>query len=189
MGPMGRTAGFLLERELRTWRRRNRDHTVTLIRPDRDIARLAGRNPLGLFDGDRARTVYPLAVEQGQRWGEGLQLEANAGRTTLTIENVALDDVSVVPAGTPAAETCVASDTNDTVGGWRYDGSPGYLTVAFTVDTTEAGTVGGFGILLSWTAAFDRELFDGVDVSEYVDRCTDESGKRQWGWGTVTDQQ
>jgi predicted acylesterase/phospholipase RssA len=70
MGLMGRAAGMLLDRELRTWRRRHPEHGVTLIRPNRDIARHAGRIPLSLFDGDRARQVYPLAYEQGLRWGE-----------------------------------------------------------------------------------------------------------------------
>jgi NTE family protein len=73
MGPMGRTATFLLERELRTWRKRHPEHRITLIRPNKEIARLAGRTPLSLFDDDRARDVYPLAYEQGLRWGERLQ--------------------------------------------------------------------------------------------------------------------
>lgn len=67
--PMGRTAGFLLERELQRWRSRHPESQIHLIRPNREIARLAGRNPLGLFDDDRARQVYPLAYEQGLRWG------------------------------------------------------------------------------------------------------------------------
>lgn len=70
MGPMGRTAGLLLERELARWRARHPDSEVHLIRPNREISRLAGRNPLALFDGDRARTVYEPAYEQGLRWGE-----------------------------------------------------------------------------------------------------------------------
>ena len=70
LGPMGRTAGFLLERELARWRDRHPDAEIHMIRPNRDIARLAGRNPLGLFDGDRARDVYGPAYEQGLRWGE-----------------------------------------------------------------------------------------------------------------------
>src|SRR5690606_7961234 len=68
MGPMGRTAGLLLERELRAWRGRHPGKRISMIRPDRAIARLAGRNPLALFDSERARAVYPLAVEQGRRW-------------------------------------------------------------------------------------------------------------------------
>lgn len=68
--PMGRTAGFLLERELQRWRNRHPDSAIHLIRPNREIAALAGHNPLGLFDDDRARQVYPLAYEQGLRWGE-----------------------------------------------------------------------------------------------------------------------
>lgn len=73
MGPFGRGAGLLLDRELRAWRHRHPAHTVTLIRPNREIARLAGWTPLALFDGPRARKVYPLAYEQGLRWGERLQ--------------------------------------------------------------------------------------------------------------------
>jgi NTE family protein len=73
MGPLGRTAERLLGRELATWRRRHPDKTITMIRPDGAIGRLAGRNPLGLFDAERARPVYPLAVEQGRRWGELIQ--------------------------------------------------------------------------------------------------------------------
>lgn len=73
MGAMGRTAGFLLERELRTWRLRHPGRRITLIRPNKEIARYAGRNPLSLFDGGRARAVYPLGYEQGLRWGERLQ--------------------------------------------------------------------------------------------------------------------
>lgn len=69
VGPVGRTAGFLLGRELRRCRGRNHGCEVHLIRPNREIARLAGRNPLGLFDPARARAVYPLAYEQGLRWG------------------------------------------------------------------------------------------------------------------------
>lgn len=78
LGPMGRTAGFLLQRELRTWKQRHPDHRITLIRPNREIARLASRNPIGLFDAERARRVYPLAYEQGLRWGERIQATADA---------------------------------------------------------------------------------------------------------------
>lgn len=70
LGPMGRTAGMLLERELNRWRARHPDSEVHLIRPSREIARLAGRNPLGLFDPERSRDVYPLAYEQGVNRGQ-----------------------------------------------------------------------------------------------------------------------
>lgn len=70
LGPMGRTAELLLARELRAWRARHPMTRITMIRPDRQISRMAGRNPLGLFDDMRARPVYPLALEQGRRWGE-----------------------------------------------------------------------------------------------------------------------
>jgi len=73
MGPIGRTAGFLLARELQTWRNRHPGATIVVIRPNIAIARLAGRHPLALFDADRARQVYPLAVAQGLQWGERLQ--------------------------------------------------------------------------------------------------------------------
>lgn len=72
LGPMGRTAELLLARELRVWRSRHPRTRITMIRPDQQISRRAGRNPLGLFDAERARPVYPLAVEQGRRWGDRL---------------------------------------------------------------------------------------------------------------------
>lgn len=70
LGPMGRTSGLLLGRELATWRGRHPTHEIDLIRPNRAIGRLAGRNPLNLFDKDRAEAVYPLAREQGRWWGD-----------------------------------------------------------------------------------------------------------------------
>lgn len=73
MGPMGRTAGLLLDRELRSWRARHPDKRITLIRPNKETASFAGRSPLALFDADRARAAYPVAVEQGRRWGERLR--------------------------------------------------------------------------------------------------------------------
>lgn len=72
MGPLGRTAGFLLARELRRWRIRHPQSAVTLIRPDRVMARVAGIRPLALFDDARAREVYPMAFEQGLEYGARL---------------------------------------------------------------------------------------------------------------------
>ncbi|WP_460795057.1 patatin-like phospholipase family protein [Nocardioides pacificus] len=80
MGAMGRTAGFLLERELNKWRSRHPESTITLIRPNRAMAEIAGIRPLALFVDARARQVYPLAVEQGVRRGEQLRrLRKEAG--------------------------------------------------------------------------------------------------------------
>lgn len=73
MGPIGRGAGYLLERELKTWRRRHPDRRITLIRPNRAIAANAGLNPMHLFESERARVVYPLAYDQGLRFAESLQ--------------------------------------------------------------------------------------------------------------------
>ncbi len=73
MGPMGRTAGFMLSRELGRWRAEHPHKTIALIRPNRAIGKLAGRNPLGLFDSDRGHRVFPLALQQGREWGERLQ--------------------------------------------------------------------------------------------------------------------
>ena len=70
MGPMGRTAGFLLERELRRWKTRHPESSITLIRPNQAIARVVGIHPLALFDDARAHEVYPLAFDQGLRHGE-----------------------------------------------------------------------------------------------------------------------
>ena len=78
MGPLGLGAGLLLERELRAWRHAHPGSRVTMIRPTRAIARLAGRNPFGLFDGERARQVYPLAYELGLLLGEQLQQRRGA---------------------------------------------------------------------------------------------------------------
>lgn len=78
MGPMGRTAGFMLSRELGRWRAEHPQKTIALIRPNRAIGKLAGRNPMGLFDADRAHGVFPLALQQGREWGERLQLLAAA---------------------------------------------------------------------------------------------------------------
>ena len=72
MGPLGRTAGLLLERELHRWRVRHPDSAISLIRPNRAMARVAGIHPLCLFDDERARDVYPMAYEQGLRRGERL---------------------------------------------------------------------------------------------------------------------
>lgn len=72
MGLMGRTAGLLLGRELDRWRILHPAATITMIRPTRAIGRLAGRNPLNLFDSTRALAVYPLALEEGRAWGRRL---------------------------------------------------------------------------------------------------------------------
>lgn len=80
MGPLGRTAGFLLDRELQRWRARHPDRTITLIRPNQEMARVAGIRPLALFDDARARDVYPLAYEQGLRRGELInEVDVEAG--------------------------------------------------------------------------------------------------------------
>jgi NTE family protein len=73
MGPMGRVAGTLLERELDSWRRRHPDADIHMIRPNRAMARIVGVRPLALFDAERARAVHPLAYEQGLRCGELIQ--------------------------------------------------------------------------------------------------------------------
>ncbi len=78
VGPVGRTAGLLLSRELQAWRNRHPGSSVTMIRPTARIGKLAGRTPLGLFDQERAVDVYPLALEQGAEWGDRLQLERAA---------------------------------------------------------------------------------------------------------------
>jgi hypothetical protein len=72
MGPLGRTAGFLLDRELRRWKARHPESSIMLVRPNRVMARVAGIRPLALFDDARAREVYPMAFEQGLRYGERL---------------------------------------------------------------------------------------------------------------------
>lgn len=78
MGPLGRGAGFLLGRELQRWRRRHPDRQIDLIRPNRAISSYAALNPMSLFDAERARAVYPLAFEQGQRCAERIQQKSTA---------------------------------------------------------------------------------------------------------------
>lgn len=77
LGPLGQAAGLLLDRELRRWRARHPQSTVTLIRPDRAMSRLAGLHPLALFDDSRARAVHPLAFAQGRSIGEELTTARN----------------------------------------------------------------------------------------------------------------
>jgi predicted acylesterase/phospholipase RssA len=78
MGPMGPTAGFMLSRELGRWRAAHPQKTIALIRPNRAIGKLAGRNPMGLFDSERGRAVFPLAHQQGLEWGQQLQEQSAA---------------------------------------------------------------------------------------------------------------
>ena len=73
MGPLGRGAGLMLNRELRTWRRRHPDRRITLIRPNRAIAAHVGLGPMSLFDGDRAKAAYLSSFEQGLRWADRLR--------------------------------------------------------------------------------------------------------------------
>jgi NTE family protein len=73
LGPVGRLSGALLERELNRWRLSHPEATIHLIRPNRAMADVIGLRPLGLFDPERARAVYPLACRQGVEWGERIQ--------------------------------------------------------------------------------------------------------------------
>lgn len=79
MGPMGRIAGALLERELERWQQRHPEASIHMIRPNRQMATTIGVRPLALFDAERARTVYPMAYEQGARWGDRIQSAATLG--------------------------------------------------------------------------------------------------------------
>jgi len=72
MGPMGRVAGALLGRELDRWQDRHPEASIHLVRPNREMATIVGVRPLALFDAERARAIYPLAYEQGVRWGDQL---------------------------------------------------------------------------------------------------------------------
>ena len=69
---MGRSVGYLLDRELRRRRLRHPESAVTRIHPDRAMARVAGLRPLALFEDERARAVYPMALEQGLAYGQEL---------------------------------------------------------------------------------------------------------------------
>lgn len=82
MGPMGRVAGALLERELDRWRRVHPLTRIYMIRPNRAMAKITGVRPLALFDAERARRIYPLAYEQGARWGEQIWANETARPST-----------------------------------------------------------------------------------------------------------
>jgi NTE family protein len=73
MGPLGRVAGGLLERELDRWRHRHPQAHIYMMRPNHAMAKITGVRPLALFDADRARAIYPFAYEQGARWGEQIR--------------------------------------------------------------------------------------------------------------------
>jgi NTE family protein len=79
MGPMGRVAGALLDRELDHWQQRHPQASIHMIRPNREMAQIVGIRPLALFDADRARAIHPLAYEQGVRWGEQIQTAGERG--------------------------------------------------------------------------------------------------------------
>lgn len=81
MGPMGRVAGALLERELDRWRHRHPEASIHMIRPNREMAKAVGVRPLALFDAERARAIYPLAYEQGARWGDQILATSTLGET------------------------------------------------------------------------------------------------------------
>lgn len=82
MGPMGRIAGALLDRELDRWQQRHPEADIHMVRPNREMAKIVGVRPLALFDADRARTIYPLAYEQGIRLGEHIQSDTVPERRT-----------------------------------------------------------------------------------------------------------
>lgn len=81
LGPIGRSQGVRLERDLRSWEHRHPGRRVTLVRPTRSIAAVVGAAPWALFDAARARAVYPLAFGQGLRAGQ-LLLVDRRGLTT-----------------------------------------------------------------------------------------------------------
>jgi len=79
LGVAGRIAERMARRELTAWSARHAgDSKVRMCRPNHTIAAMAGRNPLNLFDADRAREVYPAAYEQGTRFARRLQAEGLA---------------------------------------------------------------------------------------------------------------
>jgi NTE family protein len=88
LGPMGAGADFQLSRELGAWMRRNHTGTLTVVRPTREIARMAGRRNVDLFDADRARDVYPLAVAEGRRVGALLRHPVGSDAPDEGIEGV-----------------------------------------------------------------------------------------------------
>jgi NTE family protein len=61
-GPGGRTMELMLRREIGNWQRRT-GGKAHLVRPNKEIASLA-RQPMHLFDNNRAKRAYSLAYGQ-----------------------------------------------------------------------------------------------------------------------------
>lgn len=71
--PGGRFLDYVVRREQGRHQHRHPEAIVTVIRPTREIAALAGSRTLDLFDADKAREVYPRAHELGERWAARLR--------------------------------------------------------------------------------------------------------------------
>lgn len=76
MGPVVRVAGTLLERELNRWRHAHPQASISMIRPNREIAETVGGRPMALFDAERAHAIHAPAFEQGARCGERILTSA-----------------------------------------------------------------------------------------------------------------
>ncbi len=80
LGGAGRGVDVLLRREIARWHQRHGSARVTVVRPNRAIAAKLGLNPRNLFDAERAKAVYPLAVAQGRRWAERILTPTDSAR-------------------------------------------------------------------------------------------------------------
>jgi hypothetical protein len=58
-----------------------------MIRPNRAMAKITGVRPLALFDPERARAIYPMAYEQGARWGEQIATSPTPRRRVVLPEH------------------------------------------------------------------------------------------------------
>lgn len=76
LGVGGQLVQVQLDHEIHSWSKHHIGRRITLITPDPQSAKLAGTHTRDLFDSDAARLVYPLALAQGEQWGEALQLQA-----------------------------------------------------------------------------------------------------------------
>ncbi|WP_148616514.1 patatin-like phospholipase family protein [Nocardioides rubriscoriae] len=113
VGPMGRVAGALLERELDQWRRANPAAHIWMVRPNRAMASIVGVRPLALFDRERATAIYPLARAQGLRLGAQVQHAAAAGHG-----HQRLSTVWWHPAGRTSATVGTLVPTARALGPW-----------------------------------------------------------------------
>ena len=95
-GKAGALMQIPVDREIRAWHHAHPGRRLTLITPNAEVARYAGKGTKDLFDPVASRACYAPSVAQGQRWGEALQVEAARAAECL------VSGVETAPAVAPA---------------------------------------------------------------------------------------